>query len=180
MSISRREFAATFAASAATLTVPSHILSAVEPQNELGISHTADSIHQEAFFKIAPDRVYAALTDAKQFDNVFALSDAAKTMKLADNPSVISKQPGGAFALFGGYITGRHVESVENKRLVQAWRSGSWKVGAYSIVTWTFTPTGTGTTLSMDHGGFPTGEAQTLATGWHKNYITPLLKYLSS
>jgi activator of HSP90 ATPase len=156
------------------------LLSAAQVPDDRGISRTAASIHQEAKFNASPARVYAALTEAKEFDKVFALSDASKTMKLADNPSVISKEPGGAFALFGGYITGRQLELVPNTRLVQAWRSASWKPGAYSIVTWTFTPAGKGTTLSMDHGGFPSGEAPSLAEGWHKNYFTPLGKYLAS
>src|ERR1700677_5153199 len=33
-----------------------------------GISHTADSIHQEPVFTASPKRVYEALTDAKRFD----------------------------------------------------------------------------------------------------------------
>jgi activator of HSP90 ATPase len=178
MSPSRREFAKRAAASAVAVSVPSSLLHASQVPDDRGISHTAASIHQEATFKASPARVYAALTEAKEFDKVFALSDASKTMKLADNPSVIGKEPGGAFALFGGYITGRQLELVTNTRLVQAWRSASWKPGAYSIVTWTFTAAGKGTTLSMDHGGFPGGEAPSLAEGWHKNYFTPLMKYL--
>jgi hypothetical protein len=40
------------------------------------ISHTAESIHQEVVFKASRNRVYKALTDAKQFDHVVRLSDA--------------------------------------------------------------------------------------------------------
>ena len=178
MSVSRREFAKRAAASAAAIAVLPNLLRASQVPDDRGISHTAASIHQEATFKASPARVYAALTEAKEFDKVFALSDASKTMKLADNPSQISKEPGGAFALFGGYITGRQLELVPNTRLVQAWRSASWKPGAYSIATWTFAPAGKGTTLALEHGGFPSGEAPSLAEGWHKNYLTPLMKYL--
>jgi activator of HSP90 ATPase len=178
MTLSRREFSMRAAASAAALSIPAALLRASQVPDDRGITHTAASIHQEATFKASPARVYAALTEAKEFDKVFALSDASKTMKLADNPSQISKEPGGSFALFGGYITGRQLEFVPDTRLVQAWRSASWKLGAYSIVTWTFTPAGKGTTLALDHGGFPNGEAPSLAEGWHKNYLTPLMKYL--
>ena len=38
------------------------------------ISHTAESIHQEVVFKASRNRVYEALTDAKQFDHVVQLS----------------------------------------------------------------------------------------------------------
>src|SRR6516164_3686932 len=36
------------------------------------ISHTAESIHQEAVFEASRKRVYEALTDTKQFDKVRA------------------------------------------------------------------------------------------------------------
>jgi len=42
-------------------------------------------------------------------------------------PTAISTELGGSFTLFGGYITGRHIEMLPNERLVQAWRAGSWK-----------------------------------------------------
>jgi activator of HSP90 ATPase len=40
---------------------------------------------------------------------------------------------GGTFTLFGGYVTGRNLEMLPDERLVQAWRAGSWKPGAFSI-----------------------------------------------
>ena len=91
---------------------------------EDGISHTAEAIHQEPVFKASRKRVYEALTDAKQFDKVIQLSGVMQTMHLGDKPAEISREAGGAFTLFGGYITGRHVELVPNERIVQAWRAG--------------------------------------------------------
>jgi hypothetical protein len=88
---------------------------------EDGISYTAASIHQEPVFTASPKRVYEALTDAKQFTRVIQLSGALQAMHLPDKPAEISREEGGAFALFGGYITGRHVELVPDVRIVQAW-----------------------------------------------------------
>src|SRR5271169_1700555 len=91
------------------------------------ISHTAESIHQEPVFKASRKRVYDALTDARQFDKVIQMSAAVKSgMAKAPNPPDISREAGGAFALFGGYISGRQIELVPNERIVQAWRVGSW------------------------------------------------------
>jgi activator of HSP90 ATPase len=179
MAIDRRDFAKTLVAAAAATSIPSRLLGAAEPQADSGISHTADSIHQEAILKASPARVYAVLTDAKLFDGVVKLSAAMKSMGLKETPSVLSKEPGSAFALFGGYITGRQIEFVPNAHIVQAWRSASWRAGDYSIVTWKLTAVGQGTKLSLDHGGFPAGEAQHLADGWKGNYFEPLVKYLA-
>src|SRR2546427_5231848 len=70
------------------------------------ISRTAESIHQEAGFKASRERVYEALTDTKQFDKVIQLSGVMQSMHLGDKPAEISREVGGAFTLFGGYITG--------------------------------------------------------------------------
>jgi len=147
--------------------------------SEDGISHTADSIHQEPVFTASPKRVYEALTDAKQFTRVIQLSGALQAMHLPDKPAEISSQVGGAFALFGGYITGRHVELVPNVRVVQAWRAGDWPPGVYSIARFELVEQGSGCKIIFDHTGFPKGEAKSLASGWKAHYWEPLAKVLA-
>ena len=143
------------------------------------ISRTAESIHQEAGFKASRKRVYEALTDAKQFDKVIQLSGVMQSMHLGDKPAEISREVGGAFALFGGYITGRHLELIPNERIVQAWRVGSWEPGVYSIAKFELVVQGSGTKIVFDHTGFPKGEAEALASGWKAHYWEPLEKFLA-
>jgi activator of HSP90 ATPase len=144
------------------------------------ISHTAESIHQEPVFKASRKRVYEALTDAKQFDKVIQMSAAVKSgMAKAPNPPEISREPGGAFALFGGYIFGRQIELLPNERIVQAWRVGSWDAGLYSIAKFTLVEQGSGTKIVFDHTGFPKGDGEHLAEGWRINYWEPLAKSLA-
>src|SRR5271154_1430087 len=126
------------------------------------ISHTAEAIHQEPVFKASRKRVYEALTDAKQFDKVIQLSGVMQSMHLGDKPAEISREVGGAFSLFGGYITGRHVELLPNERIVQAWRAGGWPSGIYSIARFELVEQGSGTKIVFDHTGFPKGEAESL------------------
>ena len=142
------------------------------------ITRTAESIHQEPVFKASRKRVYEALTDAKQFDKVIQLSGAMQSMHLGDKPTEISREVGGAFTLFGGYITGRHVELVLNERVVQAWRTGSWDPGVYSIAKFELVEQGSGTKIVFDHTGFPKGAAETLAAGWKAHYWEPIEKLL--
>jgi activator of HSP90 ATPase len=143
------------------------------------ISRTAESIHQEALFKANRKRVYEALTDAKQFDKVIQLSGVMQSMHLPDKPAEISREVGGAFTLFGGYIMGRHVELVPNERIVQAWRTGGWAPGVYSIAKFELVEQGSGTRIVFDHTGFPKGEAEVLASGWKAHYWEPLGKLLA-
>jgi activator of HSP90 ATPase len=148
-------------------------------ENEEGISHTAEAIHQEPVIKASRKRVYEALTDAKQFDRVIQLSGVMQSMHLGDKPAEISREVGGPFALFGGYITGRHIELVPNERIVQAWRAGSWPVGIYSIARFELVEDGSGTKIVFDHTGFPKGDAEELASGWKAHYWEPLGKLLA-
>jgi len=143
------------------------------------ISRTAEAIHQEPVFKASRKRVYEALIDAKQFDKVIQLSGVMQAMHLGDKPAEISREVGGAFSLFGGYITGRHVELVPNERIVQAWRTGGWPPGVYSIAKFELVEQGSGTKVVFDHTGFPKGEAETLASGWKAHYWEPLEKLLA-
>jgi uncharacterized protein YndB with AHSA1/START domain len=136
------------------------------------ISHTCECIHQEVVFKARRARVYQALTDAKQFSKVtdFSIPGASTT---------ISPEVGGSFSLFGGVISGRHIEMVPNQRLVQAWRAAEWAPGVYSIAKFQLNESGAATSLVFDHTGFPQGKAESLAEGWKSHYWGPLQKYLA-
>lgn len=144
------------------------------------LSHTAESIHQEPTFKASPARVCEALTSAAQFDKVSKLSTAMQSgMAPATKPTQISPVPGGAFSLFGGYVTGRNIELIPNKRIVQAWRPASWNPGVYSIAKFELLTQDSGTKIIFDHTGFPPGTGQHLAEGWHDNYWNPLARFLA-
>jgi activator of HSP90 ATPase len=144
------------------------------------VSHTAEAIHQEVFFKASTRRVYEVLTDAKQFEKVVQLSAAVQSkMVPPGKPAEISREAGGAFSLFGGYVSGRHIELAPNARVVQAWRAGSWDPGAYSIARFELKPEGSGTKLLFDHTGFPQGEGAHLLEGWNGNYWEPMKKVLA-
>jgi activator of HSP90 ATPase len=143
------------------------------------VSHSAESIHQEVVFAANRKRVYDALTDAKQFEKVVQLSAAKQSMEIGNASSQISREAGGSFELFGGHITGRHIELVPAERIVQAWRAASWAPGDFSIARFVLEQQGTSTKLIFDHTGFPAGQGEHLATGWNLNYWAPLAKYLA-
>jgi activator of HSP90 ATPase len=108
------------------------------------------------------------------------LSDATKTLIPAGAPPTqISTDPGRAFSTFGGLIVGRQIELVPKERIVPAWRPGYWNPGVYSIVKFTLADSDAATKLTLDHEGFPDGDALSLLDGWNKNYSQPLQKFLA-
>jgi len=144
--------------------------------DDLGISRAASSIHQEVVFKASPARVYQTLTEAARFDKVVRLSQAFKSMAPTDAPAQIESEPGGAFSLFGGYITGRQIELSPNVRIIQAWRSASWPPHIYSIAKFELADHPAGCKLMFDQTGFPDDQAEHLAAGWRENYWEPMAK----
>jgi activator of HSP90 ATPase len=144
------------------------------------ISHAAESIHQESVIHASRKRVYTALTDATQFNEITKIAAAGDpAISVEKAPTVISLDLGGAFSLFGGIILGRQLELVPNVRIVQAWRVSYWTPGAYSIAKFELIEQGTGTKIVFDHAGFPKGDAETLASGWKAHYWEPLAKFLA-
>jgi len=143
-----------------------------------GVSRTAEAIHQETIFKASPKRIYDALTDAAQFQKIELLGGAMKATDLEAKPAEISREPGGAFSIFGAYIVGRQLELVPSQRIVQAWREISWDAGVFSIVKFELREQGSGTKLVFDHTGFPAGAGEHLAAGWKSHYWEPLEKML--
>ena len=174
----RRQWIATSALAAGSVAFRPTRISAAEPE---GISHSAEAIHQEPTLAASPHRVYEVLMDEHQFDKVIQASGVMQSAALQKmkKPTEISREVGGAFTLFGGYIYGRHLELVPNELVVQAWRVGSWDRGLYSVVRFGLTSTPGGTKLIFDHTGFPNGDAEHLAEGWQAHYWEPMRKVLA-
>ena len=120
-------------------------------------------IHQEVTINARPAAVYDVLTSSDKF--------AAMTGGRAAD---ISKDEGGKVSLFGGDIQARNVELSPGKRVVQAWRSGNWPEGVYSIVRFELEADGGGTKLTFDQAGHPADATQMLEGGWHQMYWNPM------
>jgi activator of HSP90 ATPase len=127
-----------------------------------------NSIRQEVTIKARPERIYDTLLNAKRFSEF-----------CGGAPATIVPEAGGAFSCFNGMITGRNVELVPSHRIVQAWRTGNWPEGVYSIVRFELNAQGAETKLTLDHSAFPEGASEHLRGGWHKMYWEPLKKYLA-
>jgi activator of HSP90 ATPase len=124
------------------------------------------TIHQETTFSAPPARIYKILVDLTEFGEATGA------------PASGDSTEGAAFAAFGDHITGRHVQLVPNKRVVQAWRAKTWAEGVYSIVRFELVPEGKGTKLVFDHTGFPADEKEHLSGGWKAQYWDKIAKHV--
>lgn len=124
------------------------------------------NIHQEVLFAAPSARIYRAIVDAVEFS------------KVTGAPTEGAATEGAAFSAFGGHVTGRHLELVPDKLIVQAWRAKTWPAGTYSISRFELRPEGSKTRLVFDHDAFPEDQKEHLASGWEANYWEPIRKYL--
>lgn len=123
-------------------------------------------IHQEVVFDAPPGQVYRALLDSREF------------AKITGAAAEIDAEEGGKFSCFGGYITGRHIELIPGKRIVQAWRTKGWPEALYSIVRFELHADGLKAKLVFDQNGAPEDDVPHLDKGWGKQYWEPLKKHL--
>jgi len=128
----------------------------------------AEPIRQEVVLPATPGRIYSAYMDSAEHE---AFTN--------NGPASISDDVGGAFSCHGGAISGRNVELVAGKRIVQAWRVASWPAGVYSLVRIDLEPAGTQTRVKLTHDAIPEGERDHLDAGWHARYWEPLRAYFS-
>jgi activator of HSP90 ATPase len=123
-------------------------------------------IKQTVTFKATPHGVYEALMDSK------------KHAAFTGGKASISRAVGGSLSAYDNYITGKNVELVLDKKIVQDWRAVDWPEGYFSRVTFEFTAVPEGTRLDFIHADVPEGTVEEFTQGWIDNYWEPMKRYL--
>jgi activator of HSP90 ATPase len=112
-----------------------------------------------------PSDVYSALT------NPF-------TIELwSGYPARMSTEPGSEFSLWEGDITGRNIEFVQNKKVVQEWYFGDQNVK--SIVTITIRPEGANSLVTVEHTNIPDDIYDEIIGGWDDYYIGAIMNFFN-
>jgi len=92
----------------------------------------------------------------------------------------IAKRVGGAHSVWNGYITGKTVELVPGRRIVQTWRTTEFADNdPDSTITVELKPTKTGARLTLTHSGVPDGQTSYENGGWRDNYFAPMKAYFA-
>jgi uncharacterized protein YndB with AHSA1/START domain len=125
------------------------------------------TIEQTVFFNVPPAEVYAALLDPK------------KHAKFTGSPATTNAKVGVEFNAWDGYISGKNLELVKDKKIVQEWETTAWPKGyPRSRLELTLTPKKGGTELKMVHSKVPSEQVEDYTSGWHTSYWEPLSEYL--
>ena len=84
-------------------------------------------------------------------------------------PAVMSEEPGSEFSLWDGSITGKNVEFVKNRKIVQEWDFGDQE--EKSVVTIKLHPSGNNTSLEIRHINIPDESFENIREGWMEEYL---------
>ncbi len=116
------------------------------------------TIKQSVIFKATPHEVYEALIDSK------------KHSKFTGSKAKIDRKIGGKFTAYDGWIKGKNLELVPNKKIVQAWRGDDWPENHYSKAVFSLKKVKEGTRLVFTQTGVPDKCYKDISEGWHEHY----------
>ena len=92
-------------------------------------------------------------------------------------PAVMSEEPGSEFSLWEGDITGKNLEFVRNKKVVQEWYFGEQT--EKSIVTITIKPDGEDSEVTVEHTNIPDADFADIAAGWREFYFGAIMSFFN-
>lgn len=110
-----------------------------------------------------PEDVYLALTNPLTL-NLWTGEEA-----------VMSTEPGSEFSLWEGSITGKNLEFVPGKLIVQEWYFGEQE--EKSIVTIKLHPHEEGTSAELRHTNIPDEAYDDIVEGWNHSYFGALIDF---
>ena len=89
----------------------------------------------------------------------------------------MSARIGGAWTAWDESLSGRNVELVPGKRIVQTWRGSDFPERDHSTLTLTLARSTTGARVTLRQTDVPDDLAASYAQGWRDYYWTPMKAY---
>jgi activator of HSP90 ATPase len=92
-------------------------------------------------------------------------------------PAKMSEEPGSEFSLWEDDITGRNIEFVRDRKVVQEWNFGNQD--QKSIVTITIKPDGENSEVTVEHTNIPDEDFADISEGWREFYIGAIVSFFN-
>lgn len=124
--------------------------------------------HHIFFPAVKPEQVYRALLSTTEHS------------EFTGAPAKCSARIGGRFTAWDEYISGKNLELISDKKIVQEWKTTEWP-DKYppSILKITLTEKTTGTELTMVQSKVPSSQVNDYDKGWYDAYWNPMKEYFS-
>jgi activator of HSP90 ATPase len=97
--------------------------------------------------------------------------------KMTGSTAVFTKEIGGLFTAWDGYISGKNVALTPNREIIQEWRTTEFSdEQASSKLTIHLEEAPKGCELTLTHTNIPSGQSD-YEKGWTDFYFTPMREY---
>ncbi|MEO8769834.1 MAG: SRPBCC family protein [Ferruginibacter sp.] len=117
------------------------------------------------------------LLDAPPEDVYAALTNAATIQLWSGEPAVMEPVAGTEFSLWEDSISGKNLEFVPGKKIVQEWYFGQQELP--SIVTIILHENKGGSSVELRHTNIPDEDFENIVEGWNDNYFGSLIDFYS-
>lgn len=95
-------------------------------------------------------------------------------------PVKIQDKEGTKFSAWDNYCSGKNLQLIKNKLIVQSWRASDWNASDIdSTFILLFEQKGKDGTINMVHANVPDNHFKDLKQGWNDFYWKPWKKYFS-
>src|SRR5712691_7070538 len=130
-------------------------------------THPIGTIRHNVLIPLSsPEEVYQAFLSSKEH------TEFTRSM------GKCSARVGGSFTAWDKYISGKNIELVAGKKIVQEWKTSEWPEDYEpSILKIFLKKKGGGTQLSMIQSRVPASQVNQYDKGWYESYWEPLKQY---
>jgi activator of HSP90 ATPase len=123
------------------------------------------TFHETFKINAEPSDIYSALTNPY-------------TIEIwSGYPAVMSEEPGSEFSLWEGDITGRNIEFIKNKKVVQEWYFGDRE--EKSIATVMIRQERDNSLVTVEHTNIPDDDFNDIAEGWREYIIGAIIDFFN-
>jgi activator of HSP90 ATPase len=84
-------------------------------------------------------------------------------------PAIMSTEPGSEFSMWEGDITGKNIEFIQDKKVVQEWDFGDNP--EKSVVVITIQKDREDSMVTVEHSNIPDEDFEDIAEGWREYYF---------
>lgn len=100
--------------------------------------------------------------------------------RMTGSPATIKDEVEAEFTAWDGYIQGRNLELIPDRKIVQTWRTVEFAPGEPdSILEVIFEAEGENTRLTLHHSNLPQHGTQ-YEPGWEESYFQPMKEYFET
>lgn len=126
----------------------------------------SDQLKVSAKFPVPAKVIYNAWLNSKQHT------------EMTGGEALVTSKLGGKFKAWDGYITGKNIELIKDKRIIQAWRSSEFaKNDLDSLLVVNIEDVTGGCKVTISHSQIPKGQGTNYKQGWVDFYFLPMKAY---